>query len=114
MTATSRLLFALLVFFGTAESVCAQKFDTTYYVSYENQITSRFYFSKKYTSFKFRNTLENYTMTYRPNTTLNMGIGATYKWATLNLAYGFGFLNPDKGKGKTEYLDLQFHGYTRK
>jgi hypothetical protein len=43
-----------------------------------------------------------------------MGVGATYKWATLNLAYGFGFLNPDKGKGDTKYLDLQFHGYTRK
>ncbi len=43
-----------------------------------------------------------------------MGIGATYRWATLNLAYGFGFLNPDRGRGKTKYLDLQFHGYGRK
>jgi hypothetical protein len=43
-----------------------------------------------------------------------MGVGATYKWATLNLAYGFGFLNPDRGKGKTKYLDLQFHSYGRR
>lgn len=43
-----------------------------------------------------------------------MGVGATYKWATLNLAYGFGFLNPERGLGKTKYLDLQFHSYGRK
>jgi hypothetical protein len=43
-----------------------------------------------------------------------MGVGATYKWATLNLAYGFDFLNPDRGKGDTKYLDLQFHTYGRR
>jgi hypothetical protein len=43
-----------------------------------------------------------------------MGVGATYKWATLNLAYGFGFLNPERGRGNTKYLDLQFHTYGRK
>jgi hypothetical protein len=43
-----------------------------------------------------------------------LGVGATYKWATLNLAYGFGFLNPEAGRGKTRYLDLQFHSYGRK
>ena len=43
-----------------------------------------------------------------------MGVGATYKSATLNLAYGFGFLNPDRGRGDTKYLDLQFHSYGRK
>ena len=113
MNFTLRLLFTLFISCAAGESVYAQ-FDTTYYVSYEDRITSRFYFSKKYTSLKFRNAVEDYTMTYRPNTTLNMGVGATYKWFTLNLAYGFGFLNPDRGKGKTKYLDLQFHGYTRK
>ena len=42
-----------------------------------------------------------------------MGIGFTYRGATLNLAYGFGFLNPDTDHGKTRYLDLQFHSYTK-
>jgi hypothetical protein len=88
--------------------------DSTYYVSYENQITGRFYFSQKYTLLRFRNFAEGYSFSYRPNTTLNMGVGATYRWATLNLAYGFGFLNPDQGQGKTRYLDLQFHTYSRK
>jgi hypothetical protein len=88
--------------------------DTTYYNSYENQITGRYYFSKKYTILNFRNLIQGYNFSYRPNTTLNMGVGATYRWATLNLAYGFGFLNPDRGQGDTRYLDLQFHTYGRK
>lgn len=111
-----KLILRLLLFLilcGWSNGVHAQ-YDSTYYVSYDHLITSRFYFSKKYTSLKLRNTRENYNATFRPNTTLNMGVGATYKWATLNLAYGFGFLNPERGRGKTKYLDLQFHSYGRK
>jgi len=88
--------------------------DTTYYQQYNRQITGRFYFSRKFTSLIIQNRQKDYTLRFRPNTTLNMGIGATYKWATLNLAYGFGFLNPDRGRGKTRYLDLQFHSYGRR
>ncbi len=89
-------------------------YDTSYYSSYNYLITGRFYFSKKYTSFNLRNLQQGLALKYFPNTTLNMGVGATYKWATLNLAYGFGFLNPEDGKGKTKYLDLQMHNYGRK
>jgi hypothetical protein len=106
-------LFFLGLLLITSVAATAQ-YDSSYYVSYEDQITSRFYFSKKYTSLKFRDAREKYNLTYRPNTTLNMGVGATYRSATLNLAYGFGFLNPDRGRGKTKYLDLQFHTYGRR
>ena len=102
------LLFTLSLLPAAAQQ------DTSYYRSYPNQVTGRFYFSQKYTAFRLRHKSENYTLNYSPNTNLNMGIGATYKWATLNLAYGFEFLNPDKQKGKTRYLDLQFHGYGKK
>lgn len=77
-------------------------------------ITGRYYFSKKYTSFDMTNLGEGLSLKYKPNTTLNMGVGATYRWATLNLAYGFDFLNPNEDKGKTRYLDLQVHNYGRK
>ena len=112
MNLTIRLIIFILFFFSIQQA--SGQYDSTYYVSYEDQITSRFYFSKKYTSLKFRDAGANYNITYRPNTTLNMGVGATYRWATLNLAYGFGFLNPERGRGKTKYLDLQFHTYGRK
>lgn len=106
------LLLFSFIFIGSDPTYAQQ--DSTYFVSYPKLLTGRFYFSQKFTSFKFQNTKEHYTLNYQPNTTLNMGLGATYKWATLNLAYGFGFLNPDGEKGKTQYLDLQFHGYSRK
>jgi hypothetical protein len=91
-----------------------QKPDSSYYQSFQNHITSRFYFSRKFTTLIVRNGSKDYVMRYRPTSTLNMGVGATYKWATLNLAYGFPFLNPEHGRGKTRYLDLQFHSYGRK
>jgi hypothetical protein len=88
--------------------------DSTYYVSYEKQLTGRFYFSQKYTAFRFVDNANDISIRYLPRTTLNMGVGATYKWATLNLAYGFNFLNPSDKKGETKYLDLQVHLYGRK
>ena len=88
--------------------------DSSYYVSYEDQLTARFYFSQKYTSFRYNEKTDDISLRYFPNTTLNMGVGATYKSASLNLAYGFGFLNPEGGKGETKYLDLQGHFYSRK
>lgn len=103
-----------LLIFGMPALAQQTSYDRKYYTSYERQITGRFYFSRKFTTMVFRNRGEDYTLRYRPNTTLNMGVGATYRWATLNLAYGFGFLNPDNERGKTRYLDLQFHGYGRK
>jgi hypothetical protein len=89
-------------------------YDTAYFASYPKMLTTRFYFSQKYTALTARNSSENYALRYRPNTTLNMGVGATYKYFSLNLAYGWPFLNHEDEKGKTHYLDLQFHGYTPK
>src|SRR5262249_3735774 len=50
----------------------------------------------------------------RTNLKLSLGAGFTYKVLTLNFAYGFNYLNPDKGKGSTKGLDLQAHIYPRK
>ncbi len=52
---------------------------------------------------------------YHPNTKLNLGLGVTYKNYTLNVAYGFGFLNKNYNeKGKTKGLDLHFHLFPNK
>lgn len=88
--------------------------DSSYYVSYEDQIAGRLYFSQKYVSFRYFDKGNATAIRYFPNTTLNMGVGATYRWATLNLGYGFGFLNPENGRGETKYFDLQGHLYGRK
>lgn len=87
--------------------------DSNYIHTADEFITGRFYFSQKYTSIVLEGRKEVQDLRYRPNTTLNMGIGATYQSLSLNLAYGFQFLNRDKEKGKTRYLDLQTHLYPR-
>ncbi len=87
--------------------------DTSYYVYFPNSITARLYGSQKYTAFTIKGK-ESKNLHYLPNTTFNFGIGATYHNFSLNLAYGFGFLNNDARKGKTNYLDLQAHSYKPK
>jgi Domain of unknown function (DUF4421) len=52
---------------------------------------------------------------YRPNTTLNLGVGVTYNWLTINLAVGFDFLNKGRqDNGRTTYLDLQTHIFAKR
>lgn len=109
--------FFLTIFFTSFSTVLVGQeltMDTAYYEAFPEDITSRFYFSRKYTALKIKDTERAEEYLYMPNTTLNMGVGATYNNLTLNLAYGFGFLNPDKGQGETKYLDAQAHIYPQK
>ncbi|MFC4872158.1 DUF4421 domain-containing protein [Negadavirga shengliensis] len=88
--------------------------STVYYQEFPDQLTGRYYFSRKYTGMRFQDKSSGLNLLFMPNSTLNMGVGATYSNLTLNLAYGFGFLNPDRGRGETNYLDLQAHVYPKK
>jgi len=87
--------------------------DSTYYVSYKKKLTSRVYTSRKYTSLIVSDRVNNQSFRFEPNSTLNLGVGATYNDFTLNLAFGFGFMNPDRGTGETKFLDLQAHMYPK-
>lgn len=89
-------------------------FDSLYIKSFTELITARLYLSQKATSLVLKDNNESLRLNYEPNTSLNFGVGVTVKSFTLNLGYGFRLLNPEEGKGKTRYLDLQSHVYTRK
>ena len=109
------MMMALLAGCFNVAAQGPSKFDTDYYESYPDLVTGRTFFSQKYTNLILQKKHREEDLKYRPNTTLNFGVGATYGWFTLNLAYGFNFLNRgDDSKGKTRYLDLQSHVYTRK
>ncbi len=88
--------------------------DASYIRSFPGKVTGRFFLSQKYTNLELSDGRSGPALEYEPNTTLNLGVGATVGFFTLNLAYGFKFMNPDVGKGNTRYLDLQSHMYTRK
>ena len=86
--------------------------DTSYYHTFPDQLITRFYFSRKFTGFHIsEESIGDKVFKYQPNTTRNLGIGATYNWFTLNLAYGFDFMNNTEDRGNTSYLDLQSHLY---
>jgi hypothetical protein len=88
--------------------------DTQYIDELKGQLTGRIYFSQKFTSFNLPGNDGAKDLRFRPNTNLNLGVGATYRAYSLNIAYRFPFLNNDDEKGKTHYLDLQWHGYARR
>ena len=104
----------LIVFCTLLSVVClANGSDTTvYYQAYNHQITGRFFVSNKYTNFRLRG--DGYSLFYRPTTSYNLGVGFTHEWLTLNVGYGFGFVNPNVDKKGTRSIDLQFHPYGRK
>lgn len=87
--------------------------DTAYIRLYPRHLVGRAYLSQKYTNVDLLPSTDAARLKYRPNTSLNLGLGATYGPLTLGLAYGFRLLNPDAAKGRTRYLDLQSHVYTR-
>jgi uncharacterized protein DUF4421 len=107
-------IFCLTILISS--SLFAQKkadtHDTSYYKTFLHSLTPRFYFSKKYADLTFQSADGTKDLQYRANTKLNMGIGATYNNLTLNVAFGFGFLNNNiEEKGKSKSLDLQLHLY---
>ncbi|CAN5894434.1 hypothetical protein BH24BAC1_BH24BAC1_25170 [soil metagenome] len=107
-------LLLLLLFSAPGAAKAQSAGDSAYYQTFPDLLHARYYFSRKYTDLRLWDRTQDRGYHYRPNSTLNTGLGATYRWATLNLAYGFGFLNPDRGQGDTRYLDLQAHVYPQK
>jgi hypothetical protein len=90
--------------------------DKAYVQRYDTLLMTRFFVSQKYTSFVFRYLNQQSTLRYRPNSKLAMGVGGTYGPLTLNLSYGFDFINPNDNdrKGKTTGYDLQAHLYSKR
>ena len=90
--------------------------DSTFFKTFDGYLTGRFYFSNKFVTPDFIATAnKQQVISYRPNTPITMGIGATHQWLTINLAYGFKFINQFKAdRGKTRYIDLQSHHYGRR
>ncbi|GAB3922904.1 DUF4421 domain-containing protein [Larkinella terrae] len=91
-----------------------REIDTAYVKTFPGKLTGRTFLSQKYTSFVLSTPARSSTsLRFRPNSSLDLGVGATFKAFTLNLGYGLSFLNNPE-KGKTRDIDLQTHVYLRK
>src|SRR4051794_12709184 len=74
--------------------------DSSYYEQYHDDLITRVFVSRKYNFFEVKQKETDSRLRYRPNTTVNLGVGVTYRKISVNIAVGFGFLNPEQGKGK--------------
>ena len=87
--------------------------ENDYYTTFEEQLTTRLYLAKKYTSLIMKGPDGIQSLRYRPNSLVTMGINGSYKNLSLSFGSGFGFLNPNKQeKGKTRSFDFQTHLYS--
>lgn len=108
------LLICLLVLMIQKPFAQTSNSENDYYETFEEQITTRLYLGKKYTSLIMNAPDGIQSLRYRPNSLVTMGINGSYKSLSLSLGSGFGFLNPNKEeKGKTRSFDFQTHLYTR-
>ena len=109
------IIFYLTLQFNGSYAQVDFPHDTSYYETYPNKLTTRIYLAQKYLHINFPNASEKADLEYKGNPKLNLGIGATRHNLSLNLFYGFAFLNnKDTVKGETKGLDAQLHLFPRK
>ncbi len=104
-----QVLFLILVLWSSVALGESIQIDTAYIQKQEEMLVTRLYLSSKFTDFSLKD--PDSGLRYRPNSGLNLGVGATYRNMTLNLAFPPGFLNPNREKDWPRYLDLQVHIY---
>lgn len=98
-----------------SQSIIKTVHDTAFYRIYPQSFIMRIFVSQKYAGFQLKNDKNIPVIDYRPNAYPAIGIGATYRGLTLNLAYGgIDLLNTEAERGTTRKLDVQVRLYTRK
>jgi hypothetical protein len=109
------LIFCLVFFTSTIQAQVSITHDTAYYDTYPDKLTTRLYLSQKYMHINFPNAGGKEDMEYKANPKLNLGVGVSWHNLSLNIFYGFAFLNnKDTIKGETKGLNLQVHLFPRK
>lgn len=113
MLKKSPIRFVILILFSLfVQNEIYAQVDSLYIEPFEQKLSGRVYFGKKYSSLtlKFPNEKD---YEYHPNNPVGIGLGISWKNSTLSGAYGFGFMR-DKSKGKTKSIDFQYHYYGQK
>lgn len=108
------ILLLAALFMVHAASSQNQSSGEEYYQTFDEQIMTRLYLAKKYTSLIMKAPEGIQSLRYRPNTLTTLGVNGSYKSLSVGLGYGFGFLNPNhEVRGRTKSFDFQTHIYTR-
>lgn len=89
--------------------------STNYIEDLSDALGLRVYAINKFNRFSVTDNDLMQTVYYSPNDNLNLGVGFTYKWFGLGLAFNFPFINNDNDiYGKTNRFDAQTSFFTRK
>lgn len=90
--------------------------DPKYYRTYSGFLAGRVYMSRRYNNLRMSDNANQVgSFRYTPNSPINLGIGATYNWLTINIGYAFKFLNPGREEqGETKSIDFQSFIYGRR
>jgi hypothetical protein len=90
------------------------KFDTTYIKDLSDRLSIRIYGVNKFSAFDIIDNDSNKTVSYSPNSSLNLGLGVSYRWFGLAVAFNFPFVNNDNHEyGETNRFDFQTNIFTR-
>jgi hypothetical protein len=108
---SKKILVLIVLMFSIWRPGLAQ-YDSTYIESYSGYLVGRFLVNRKYTTMNISSSRRDYSLRYRPNKTFSAGLGASYRFATLNLTVGI--LQPQESRGRTRDIDIQLHKYGRK
>lgn len=112
MSFSSKVCLFFIFLFGLNSTFALAQYDTAFIEKPDDRLNVRFYLSRKFTDFTLKD--PETQLRFLPNSGQNLGIGATYKTLTLNLAFPFGFLNPNRRSDFPKYFDLQVHLYPEK
>lgn len=120
MTFSKIAVLAAVVGCGLGTAASAQRgpawfrseVDTAYVRDLSLDLTTRLYFSRKYTGYGVRDYRQRQELLYRPNSRLNVGIGVNYAFAGVNIGVNLPGVNDDDDRyGRTRFLDAQSHLY---
>lgn len=100
--------------YGQSASFSNNKIDTAFIADYHNELITRVFGSRKYTTYALQDKGYAERLKYLPNSPFNVGVGFNYKMIGINLGFNLPIINDTKIYGKTNFLDLQSHVYGRK
>ncbi|MEN8201594.1 MAG: DUF4421 family protein [Bacteroidota bacterium] len=110
-----RLFSAIIILVLICQSGYAQffdedrtpKYDTNYIKVYRDELTTRVFLARKQNGLNLSERLFNPGLKYRTNDNLQLGLGYTYSFLNINLAFKLPFINADDDiYGESRYTDL--------
>ncbi|HOG20317.1 MAG TPA: DUF4421 family protein [Salinivirgaceae bacterium] len=88
----------------------SKEVDTAYIASFNDKLIAGIYIPHKFVNFSTLNVSSGKLIEYQPNSRLNMGLEASYKWFGFGLAYSLpSSRKSSKQLGDTKSIDFQYN-----